>query len=185
MLARFLPERLCVHRYPCVLNSEIRLNGSLNQAFADRAQPVPIECASIYRLWSVLDQIHEGARRIQELLVNLHQAPKGCSSDGCSDLRAYHAFSLAIICAERYGADLRFDTRLDRDLMDVTHLLHVFIEARLSEPLTFAHDLETAMIRVESERRVRKSLKLIAFYSRLYITSQDKHMCALLRRCSR
>lgn len=33
---------------------------------------------------------------------------------------------------------------------------------------------------IESDRRVRNALKLIAFYSELYITSRDPHMCVVL-----
>lgn len=103
-------------------------------------------------LWAVLDQMHQASQALQTTLINLDYSPIACGKDGCNDLH------------------LRFITRLDRDTMDVTLLLHSLVKERQIEgPLG-------AVLYLESEKRVRNALKLVAFYSELYITSRDPHM---------
>ncbi|KAM0752733.1 hypothetical protein T439DRAFT_323347 [Meredithblackwellia eburnea MCA 4105] len=123
-----------------------------------RSNPSPLQPASIYRLWFVVDQIHAAVQRVQQLLVNIGYLPNGCQSDGCADLH------------------LRFDTRLDRDLMDVTYLIHGFIVERLTSPQWLALGEVGDVMLVESDRRVRKAIKLVAFYAQLYQSSLDLHM---------
>lgn len=121
--------------------------------------PKPIDATEIHRLWAALDEIHDAVQRIQQILVHVSYLPTGCESDGCADLH------------------LRFDTRLDRDVSDVVHLIHTFILDRAGLTATLPHDSNLLPLFNESEGRVRRSLKLVAFYSQLYITSHDQHMC--------
>ncbi|GAA5936984.1 hypothetical protein JCM1841_003404 [Sporobolomyces salmonicolor] len=113
-----------------------------------------LKCEMLRHLWEAFDQIHEGVRSLQELLVQLTYVPSGCASDGCADQH------------------LRLTTRLDKDLIDLIFLIHSLVTETYSSS---AHVdlLETYR---ESCRRVRKALKLVAFYSELYITSRDPHM---------
>ncbi|KAL8293563.1 hypothetical protein RQP46_000264 [Phenoliferia psychrophenolica] len=106
----------------------------------------------------VLDQIHAAVQRVQQLLVNIAYLPSGCQSDGCADLH------------------LRFDTRLDRDVMDVTYLLHSLIVEKAAASDIAGPEENTNVLLAESHRRVRKALKLVAFYSQLYLSSHDRHM---------
>lgn len=107
--------------------------------------------SQIRQVWSAIDQIHESIQRLQQVLVNLNYPPAGCGQDGCSDLH------------------LRFDTRLDRDVMDVTYLLHLLVgERKATIDRGDAEMRRTwALLSEESDRRVRKSLKLTAFYSQV------------------
>ncbi|GAA5903225.1 hypothetical protein JCM5296_001211 [Sporobolomyces johnsonii] len=109
---------------------------------------------ALHHLWEALDQIHEGVRRLQELLVHLAYVPSGCASDGCADQH------------------LRFTTRLDKDLIDLIFLIH----SLLAETYTPSSPVDLQEAYRESCCRVRKALKLVAFYSELYITSRDPHM---------
>lgn len=59
-------------------------------------------------------------------------------------------------------SDLRFDTRLDRDVMDVTYLLHALIVERVATPDVSGLGENGDVLIIESERRVRKALKLVA-----------------------
>ncbi|GAA6044196.1 hypothetical protein JCM8097_006809 [Rhodosporidiobolus ruineniae] len=111
----------------------------------------------IKQLWNLLDEIHEGIRKLQEMLVHLSYVPHGCASDGCADQH------------------LRFVTRLDKDLIDVFLLLHTLVSENLG--LDSLTGQEGVRAYNESDRRVRKALKLVAFYSELYITSRDPHLC--------
>ncbi|KAI5481865.1 C6 transcription factor [Pseudohyphozyma bogoriensis] len=124
-----------------------------------RTVSTPLDVTKVFRLWAILDHIHDGMQRIQQILVNISYLPSGCESDGCADLH------------------LRFDTRLDRDLMDVTYLLHGLVLQKCSQPTSFPQSSQNSVLMNESEKRVRKCLKLVAFYSQLYLTSQDHHMC--------
>ncbi|ORY55970.1 hypothetical protein BCR35DRAFT_309949 [Leucosporidium creatinivorum] len=106
----------------------------------------------IYALWRAVDQIHQASQNLQTTLINLDYAPIACGADGCNDLH------------------LRFITRLDRDTMDITLLIHALIkERKIGGALG-------ASLFLESEKRVRNALKLVSFYSELYITSRDPHM---------
>ncbi|GAA5908507.1 hypothetical protein JCM6882_001286 [Rhodosporidiobolus microsporus] len=110
----------------------------------------------IKNLWRLLDEIHEGIRKLQEMLVHLSYVPHGCASDGCADQH------------------LRFVTRLDKDLIDVFFLIHTLVSENLGLDSLVGQEGQQAYS--ESDRRIRKALKLVAFYSELYITSRDPHM---------
>ncbi|BGP42105.1 hypothetical protein JCM10450v2_006191 [Rhodotorula kratochvilovae] len=107
-------------------------------------------------LWQLLDQIHEGIRQLQEMLVHLNYAPAGCSSDGCADQH------------------LRFITRLDKDLLDCFFLVHSLVTENLGLDSLVGENAH--VVYAESDKRIRKALKLVAFYLELYITSRDPHM---------
>lgn len=110
----------------------------------------------IRAIWSLLDQAHEGVRGLQEMLIHLDRVPLGCAKDGCTDQH------------------LRFVTRLDKDLLDLFFLTHSLVTEHLGRDSLVG---DTARIMyLESDNRIRKALKLIAFYAELYITSRDPHM---------
>lgn len=105
--------------------------------------------AGIRKVWAAFDQIHAGIVRIQGFLVNANSKPEGCRDDPCSDLH------------------LRLDTRLDRDLMDILYITHIFIQNKRIGIVDEESDIIWKELYVESERRVRRSLKLTAFYSQV------------------
>ncbi|GAA6048818.1 hypothetical protein JCM3770_003637 [Rhodotorula araucariae] len=110
----------------------------------------------IRALWQLLDQIHDGIRQLQEMLVHLNYTPMGCSADGCADQH------------------LRFITRLDKDLLDCFFLVHSLVTENLGLDSLVGENGHH--VYVESDKRIRKALKLVAFYLELYITSRDPHM---------
>ncbi|KWU46055.1 hypothetical protein RHOSPDRAFT_32535 [Rhodotorula sp. JG-1b] len=110
----------------------------------------------IRAIWSLLDQAHEGVRSLQEMLIHLDRVPLGCAKDGCTDKH------------------LRLVTRLDKDLLDLFFLTHSLVTEHLGRDSLVG---ETARVMyLESDNRIRKALKLTAFYAELYITSRDPHM---------
>ncbi|GAA5840094.1 hypothetical protein JCM11251_000603 [Rhodosporidiobolus azoricus] len=111
----------------------------------------------IRKLWKILDDIHQGIRKLQEMLVHLSYIPHGCASDGCADQH------------------LRFVTRLDKDLIDIIFLINTLVSENLGLDSLVGQQGQEAL--AESDRRVRKALKLVAFYSELYTSSRDPHMC--------
>ncbi|KAK4706179.1 twinfilin, partial [Phenoliferia sp. Uapishka_3] len=167
-----------------------------------RSPPQPLSPAAIYRLWFavslsvlgcfnltpsciyrfVIDQIHTAVQRVQQLLVNITYLPFGCQSDGCADLRECFEGSWPDLMGPHLGpTDLRFDTRLDRDVMDVTYLLHVLIQERVANAETGGLGDSGDVLLIESDRRVRKSLKLVAFVYlfRLFFTTYRTEWCSL------
>ncbi|GEM10503.1 C6 transcription factor [Rhodotorula toruloides] len=110
----------------------------------------------IRKLWTMLDQIHEAVRKVQEMLVQLSYVPHGCQGDGCTD------------------EHLRFITRLDKDLLDTLFLIHSLVTENLGLDSLIGDTAQATY--VESDKRVRKALKLIAFYLELYLTSRDPHL---------
>ncbi|GAA6012266.1 hypothetical protein JCM10207_002783 [Rhodosporidiobolus poonsookiae] len=156
------PEGLLTHegisRAAEVVHSWI---AQCQRMFAQTAAPKPggppvSLLKEIKELWALLDEIHEGVRKLQEMLVHLSYVPHGCASDGCADQH------------------LRFVTRLDKDLIDVFFLIHTLVSENLGLDSLVGPEGQQAF--EESDRRIRKALKLVAFYSELYITSRDPHM---------
>uniref|UniRef100_A0A0K3CFP7 BY PROTMAP: gi/472585190/gb/EMS22756.1/ C6 transcription factor [Rhodosporidium toruloides NP11] gi/647400044/emb/CDR45149.1/ RHTO0S10e05534g1_1 [Rhodosporidium toruloides] n=1 Tax=Rhodotorula toruloides TaxID=5286 RepID=A0A0K3CFP7_RHOTO len=132
-----------------------------HRLFAQVAAPQPGGPPStlvddIRKLWTMLDQIHEGIRKVQEMLVQLSYVPQGCQGDGCTD------------------EHLRFITRLDKDLLDTLFLIHSLVTENLGLDSLIGDTAQATY--VESDKRVRKALKLIAFYLELYLTSRDPHL---------
>ncbi|BGO93696.1 hypothetical protein NBRC10512_006577 [Rhodotorula toruloides] len=132
-----------------------------HRLFAQVAAPQPGGPPStlvddIRKLWTMLDQIHEGIRKVQEMLVQLSYVPQGCQGDGCTD------------------EHLRFITRLDKDLLDTLFLIHSLVTENLGLDSLIGDTAQATYI--ESDKRVRKALKLIAFYLELYLTSRDPHL---------
>ncbi|GAA5840563.1 hypothetical protein JCM9279_007365 [Rhodotorula babjevae] len=129
--------------------------------FAQAAAPVlggpPMSLINDVRnQWLLLDGIHEAIRRMQELLVHLEYMPSGCSRDKCADQH------------------LRFITRLDLDLLNCFFLLHSLVTENLG--LDHLTGDNAVVVYAESDKRIRKALKLIAFYLELYIMSRDPHL---------
>ncbi|KAK4053184.1 hypothetical protein OIV83_001919 [Microbotryomycetes sp. JL201] len=110
----------------------------------------------IVSLWSALDQIHASVQNLQHFLVNLDKLPPGCENDGCQDLH------------------LRFITRMSREVDNVTSLVHSLLDERRSGSHGMPEQVDQEWYE-ESEKRVRKSLKLAAFYFEAYSISSDPH----------
>ncbi|GAA5986043.1 hypothetical protein JCM10908_006382 [Rhodotorula pacifica] len=110
----------------------------------------------IRALWALLDEAHEGVRSMQEMLIHLDRPPLGCAKDGCTDQH------------------LRFVTRLDKDLLDLFFLTHSLVTENIGRDSLVAETAQAMYL--ESDNRIRKALKLTAFYAELYITSRDPHM---------
>ncbi|SCZ90713.1 BZ3500_MvSof-1268-A1-R1_Chr1-3g02176 [Microbotryum saponariae] len=108
--------------------------------------------SEIMMLWTALDQIHSAIQNFQSLLMGLRGLPPGCEADGCSSMH------------------LRYVTRLDREVDDLTWLIHSLISERMQGHHGSHDDLSVEWL-LESERRVRRGLKLAAFYFELYSIS--------------
>jgi hypothetical protein len=162
----------------------------------DRLDPVLLS-NSIYALWRAVDQIHQGplleplllnptrltsfrspsaaSQNLQTTLINLDYAPIACGADGCNDLHLRFITRLDRDTMVRdpsslFEAHLQLTSSLNFSLQDITLLIHALIkERKLGGALG-------ASLFLESEKRVRNALKLMSFYSELYITSRDPHM---------
>ncbi|KAK4058638.1 hypothetical protein OIO90_000082 [Microbotryomycetes sp. JL221] len=108
-----------------------------------RSGQQPLNMASIFPLWSALDQLHASIPNVQHLLMNVDRLPQGCEQDGCKHLH------------------LRFITRMSREVDNVTSLVHSLLLERRSGAHGMEDDVGEEWIE-ESERRVRKGLKLAA-----------------------
>lgn len=128
-----------------------------------------------------------GIRRMQELLVHLEYMPSGCSRDKCADQH------------------LRFITRLDLDLLVRSLSLSPFLPPSTSADAADArpcpqncffllHSLVTenlgldhltgdnaVIVYAESDKRIRKALKLIAFYLEVRARSSSSTQLDLLK----
>ena len=122
--------------------------------------------AEVYRLYTVgLDELHSVLRQLQKGLVELGYTPVGCGvEDGCPNLH------------------IRYVTRLDFEALNVAVLMHSHLRKYLSirgDDPSFREMLR------ESERRVRRSLKLAPFYMMAYAAGEDPHMVRCSSVCSR
>lgn len=104
-------------------------------------------------LWDYIDRAHQAVQKFHRTLVSLTYTP-----DGCDD---HHTVDY----------DLLIAVRMDERLLDIVHLAHVWISRRSRDDLspTELGDLEKLL--AVSDRRVRKCLKLLAFYSKVHRVS--------------
>ncbi|KAM0792606.1 hypothetical protein ACM66B_005267 [Microbotryomycetes sp. NB124-2] len=137
--------------------------------------PPLLQMDVVVSLWSALDQIHSSIQNLQHYLINFDDTylPKGCEQDGCQDLH------------------LRFVTRMSREVDNVTSLVHSLLNerkvggvhcrlvCRQGDDGEGQDDVGEEWLE-ESEKRVRKSLKLAAFYFEVYSISIDPHQCYYL-----
>ncbi|ORY79756.1 hypothetical protein BCR35DRAFT_304581 [Leucosporidium creatinivorum] len=127
----------------------------------NRASQQALAPSEIVTLWSALDQIHQSIQNLQHYLINLDRLPPGCEADGTAHLH------------------LRFITRMDREVDNVTWLVHSLIVERREGCHGVRDELGVEWPQ-ESERRVRKGLKLAAFYFELYSVSLDPNQTYFL-----
>ncbi|SCV68650.1 BQ2448_771 [Microbotryum intermedium] len=123
-----------------------------NRIASPRAVHYSMIPSEIMTLWTALDQIHSSIQNFQSLMMDLRRLPPGCEADGCSSMH------------------LRYVTRLDREVDDLTWLIHSLISERMQGHHGSHDDLSVEWL-LESERRVRRGLKLAAFYFELYSIS--------------
>ena len=115
---------------------------------------------TIPQLWTYIDRAHAAVQRLHRRLVQLDYAPSGSGDDD------HHSVDY----------DLLIGVRMDERLLDVVHLAHVWLEAqRRTLDLTVDDRVALDDLVMTSERRVRKCLKLLAFYSKVFVDSLDKH----------
>lgn len=110
---------------------------------SDRAAQQALAPSEIVTLWSALDQIHQSIQNLQHYLTHLDRLPTGCEADGTAHLH------------------LRFITRMDREVDNVTWLVHSLIVERRDGFHGVRDEIGVEWAQ-ESERRVRKGLKLAA-----------------------
>lgn len=117
--------------------------------FAVRQVIAPSPLEQLQALWHQIDTTHASVQKLQNYFVNIHHTPQGAEQDP-------HATDHFVLLA------VRADTRL----VDLVFLMHGFL---MREDLTSGWGLGTqaeadliGRMRVESEMRVRKCLKLVA-----------------------
>ncbi|BGP24743.1 zn(2)-C6 fungal-type transcription factor [Rhodotorula toruloides] len=108
-------------------------------------------------LWDYIDRAHQAVQKFHRTLVSLTYTP-----DGCDD---HHTVDY----------DLLIAVRMDERLLDIVHLAHVWLLRRTRDDLTPSQVVDLDMLLAVSDRRVRKCLKLLAFYSKVFVDSLDKH----------
>ncbi|GAA5983536.1 hypothetical protein JCM10908_000323 [Rhodotorula pacifica] len=134
---------------------------SIQRAYASIAssrRPSPRFHTAVPALWSAIDRTHAAVQRLHRRLVQLDYVPEGCDKGHSVDY------------------DLLISVRMDERLLDVVHLTHVWL-THLRKLESFVQD-RTVLddLVATSERRVRKCLKLLAFYSKVFYDSLDKHV---------
>ncbi|KAM0787098.1 hypothetical protein ACM66B_006354 [Microbotryomycetes sp. NB124-2] len=120
----------------------------------------------IRSLYSNIDETHASIQRFQQSLVNLSQH---LGSTNAHDPDATnHLILLAV--------------RLDLDLVELVSHIHLFLEEMAPTAIKMQQDAryqaqnEFGRTKAEGELRLRKCLRLSAFYAKLYLTSADKHV---------
>ncbi|KAK4049491.1 hypothetical protein OIO90_005442 [Microbotryomycetes sp. JL221] len=114
---------------------------------------------SVPQLWKWIDNAHTAVQSLHRRLVHLqNQQPRVNGSD--HDLEF----------------DLLIAVRMDNRLIDLVNLAHEFLRSQFDRPLSDAQHAALSNLFALSDQRVRKCLKLSAFYSKVYIDSRDKHV---------
>lgn len=121
--------------------------GRIRDTVRQPTMPSPLE--QLQAVWHQIDTTHASVQKLQNYFVNIRHTPQGAEQD----VRATDHFALLAV---------RADTRL----VDIVFLMHGFL---MREDVTNgwglgnrAEDEMVARMRVESEMRVRKCLKLVA-----------------------
>ncbi|KAM0791491.1 hypothetical protein ACM66B_005944 [Microbotryomycetes sp. NB124-2] len=114
---------------------------------------------SIPQLWRWIDSAHTAVQSLHRRLVRLqHQQQRIPGSD--------HDIEI----------DLLIAVRMDNRLIDLVNLAHEFLRKQFDRQLEVDERAAVADLFALSDQRVRKCLKLSAFYSKVYIDSRDKHV---------
>lgn len=109
-------------------------------------------------LWSYIDSAHSAVQRLHRRLVGLEK------NDDLN--RGDHSVEY----------DLLIGVRMDTRLIDVVNLAHGFLLNQLDKNLTSTERTGLEEVIGMSERRVRKCLKLLSFYAKVFVDSPDKHL---------
>ncbi|KAL8290343.1 hypothetical protein RQP46_002601 [Phenoliferia psychrophenolica] len=125
-------------------------------ATAQDPSALPVHPSSIKRLWQAIDDVHSVVQRFQKLLVNLDYIP-----DGMDTLHT------------NVDRHVLLAARIDTRLADLCYYMHDFIKAKVTE---LPHEPAWHELLLESDLRVRKCIKLSAFYYSLFLGSADKHI---------
>ncbi|KAK4046324.1 hypothetical protein OIV83_006154 [Microbotryomycetes sp. JL201] len=137
----------------------------------DRERDRAVHLEEITNLYSLIDSTHSAIQNLQQYLVGVSHVPAGCEGDPY----ALDHFVLLGVRADTY-------------LVDLVNLIHDWLlkkrpvasqtteERRNKQDFALEGDDRLVRLRWESMLRVRKCLKLIAFYSQLYLASSDKHV---------
>ncbi|GAA5918876.1 hypothetical protein JCM1841_006654 [Sporobolomyces salmonicolor] len=113
---------------------------------------------SIPQLWTYIDRTHAAVQKFHRRLVQLDYTPEGCDTHKSVDY------------------DLLIGVRMDERLLDIVHLMHEWLYAQRKASLSPEDRQSLEELLVISDRRVRKCLKLLAFYSKVFVDSLDKHV---------
>ncbi|KAK4052634.1 hypothetical protein OIO90_004262 [Microbotryomycetes sp. JL221] len=138
----------------------------------DRDRDRAIHLDEIVALYNLIDSTHSAIQNLQQYLVGISHIPAGCEGD----IYALDHFVLLGVRADTYLVDL---VNLIQDWLIKTRTTQQqATEERRTNKQQFAIEGDDRLIRLrwESMLRVRKCLKLIAFYSQLYLASSDKHV---------
>lgn len=122
-------------------------------SIASSRRPSPRFRSAIPALWSAIDRTHSAVQGLHRRLVQLDYVPAGCDLSHSVDY------------------DLLISVRMDERLLDVVHLAHVWLVQLRKIDLTPQDQKALEELLAVSERRVRKCLKLLAFYSKVRLVS--------------
>ncbi|KAM0752855.1 hypothetical protein T439DRAFT_346629 [Meredithblackwellia eburnea MCA 4105] len=112
----------------------------------------------IHSLWSKIDRVHGAVQKLHRTLSSLDYTPEGCDHGHALDY------------------DLLIGVRMDARMVDLVNLAHMRLLS-LRERIRWTPDapLLEEVIAI-SEKRVRKCLKLLAFYCKVYTECLDRHL---------
>lgn len=111
------------------------------------------------RLWAWIDRAHGAVQGLHRRLYSLQQS-------GVRNIGGDHDIEY----------DLLIAVRLDARLIDLLNLSHEFLRRQLASPpnLTPYELQQLDSLFMLSDKRVRKGLKLTAFYFKVFVDSLDK-----------
>ncbi|GAA5899686.1 uncharacterized protein JCM6883_005956 [Sporobolomyces salmoneus] len=121
--------------------------------------PLPL----LKNLWTLIDSVHNSLQHLQSIFVHLDQTQVADLDD--SPYALDHFVLLGV--------------RADSILVDLINLMHIWLKKDRNGEGIWTEgegDPLLASMRQESALRVRKCLKLSAFYAQLFLSSQDKHL---------
>ncbi|GAA5981724.1 hypothetical protein JCM5350_000469 [Sporobolomyces pararoseus] len=121
--------------------------------------PLPL----LKNLWSLIDSVHNALQHLQSVFVHLDQSQVEDLDD--SPYALDHFVLLGV--------------RADSILVDLINLMHLWLKRDRNGEGIWTESEDDRLLksmREESELRVRKCLKLSAFYAQLFLSSQDKHL---------
>ncbi|KAK4054962.1 hypothetical protein OIO90_003303 [Microbotryomycetes sp. JL221] len=119
------------------------------------------------QLWTRIDLVQQACQRLETFIMSFTgQSLAGDSDDDHDPEEISHLVLLAV----------RTDTRL----IDLTNLIDNWLASNDFLKDDVLNDQDKTMLndmKIESDCRVRKGLRMTAVFSRLYLSSDDKHVC--------